>query len=60
MSYGNGGVIATAHSGNWEIIGAALTHKGMKIAGVAQHQRNEGVNNFYKLLSSIYRYAYNR
>ena len=46
MSYGNGGVIATAHSGNWEIIGAALTHKGMKIAGVAQHQRNEGVNNF--------------
>lgn len=46
MFYGNGGVIATAHSGNWEIIGAALTHKGMKIAGVAQHQRNEGVNNF--------------
>lgn len=46
MSYENGGVIATAHSGNWEIIGAALTHKGMKIAGVAQHQRNEGVNNF--------------
>ena len=43
MSYENGGVIATAHSGNWEIIGAALTHKGMKIAGVAQHQRNEGV-----------------
>ena len=32
MSYENGGVIAT--------------HKGMKIAGVAQHQRNEGVNNF--------------
>lgn len=46
MSYGNGGVIATAHSGNWEIIGAALTHRGMKIAGVAQHQRNEHVNNF--------------
>ncbi len=41
-----GGVIATAHSGNWEIIGAALTHKGMKIAGVAQHQRNENVNRF--------------
>lgn len=41
-----GGVIATAHSGNWEIIGAALTHKGMKIAGVAQHQRNEQVNQF--------------
>lgn len=46
MSYENGGVIATAHSGNWEIIGAALTHRGMKIAGVAQHQRNENVNNF--------------
>jgi len=46
MEYNAGGVIATAHSGNWEIIGAALTHKGMKIAGVAQHQRNEQVNNF--------------
>ena len=45
-----GGVIATAHSGNWEIIGAALTHKGMKIAGVAQHQRNEQVKSIYQLL----------
>lgn len=46
IEYDKGGVIATAHSGNWEIIGAALTHQGMKIAGVAQHQRNEQVNNF--------------
>lgn len=46
IAYNKGGVIATAHSGNWEIIGAALTHRGMKIAGVAQHQRNENVNNF--------------
>lgn len=46
VNYGKGGVIATAHSGNWEIIGAALTNKGMKIAGVAQHQRNEDVNKF--------------
>lgn len=46
IDYGKGGVIATAHSGNWEIIGAALTHQGMKIAGVAQHQRNESANKF--------------
>ena len=48
-----GGVIATAHSGNWEIIGAALTHRGMKIAGVAQHQRNEDVNKFINYCRSF-------
>ena len=51
MSYENGGVIATAHSGNWEIIGAALTHKGMNDAAnhsglVLDALGAEGVNNF--------------
>ena len=50
---GKGGVIATAHSGNWEIIGAALTNRGMKIAGVAQHQRNEDVNKFINYCRSF-------
>lgn len=50
---GRGGVIATAHSGNWEIIGAALTHRGMKITGVAQHQRNEDVNRFINYCRSF-------
>ena len=53
IACGKGGVIATAHSGNWEIIGAALTNKGMKIAGVAQHQRNEDVNKFINYCRSF-------
>ncbi len=53
IACGKGGVIATAHSGNWEIIGAALTNKGMKIAGVAQHQRNESVNKFINYCRSF-------
>lgn len=53
LSYGRGGVIVTSHSGNWELIGAALTAYGMPIAGVAQHQRNESVNRFINYLRAF-------
>lgn len=45
-SYGKGGIIATCHSGNWELIGMILSQNGLKIAGVAQRQRNKDVNRF--------------
>ena len=52
-AYDRGGVIATSHSGNWELIGMVLSDRGMKIAGVAQHQRNEQVNDFINYCRSF-------
>lgn len=40
QSFGHGGIIATAHSGNWELLGGALAHLGLPVVGVAQKQKN--------------------
>lgn len=46
LSYGRGVVLATAHSGNWELLGAALALNGYPIVGVAQKQTNEQMDRF--------------
>lgn len=40
LSYGRGVVLATAHSGNWELLGAALALNGFPMIAVAQKQTN--------------------
>lgn len=46
LSQGHGVVLATAHSGNWELMGAALARAGYPIVGVAQKQTNSDMDHF--------------
>lgn len=46
LSYGRGAVIATAHAGNWELLGAALAMHGFPLIAVAQKQTNEQMDRF--------------
>ena len=46
LSFGKGGVIATAHSDNWELMGGALSAAGFPIVGVAKKQKEEGMDKF--------------
>jgi KDO2-lipid IV(A) lauroyltransferase len=41
-----GFVLATAHFGNWELLGAALGLYGCRLAAVAQKQHNAAMNRF--------------
>jgi KDO2-lipid IV(A) lauroyltransferase len=57
LAYGNGVVIATAHSGNWELLGGALALNGYPIVGVAQKQANGDMDrliNEYRALVGIH------
>jgi len=40
LSHGKGAVLATSHSGNWELLGAALAIHGFPLVCVAQKQTN--------------------
>ena len=42
----NGFVLATAHFGNWELLGAALALYGCRIVAVAQKQHNAAMDKF--------------
>jgi len=46
LSYGRGALLATSHSGNWELMGAALALFGFPIVGVAQKQTNAAMDRF--------------
>lgn len=46
MEEGTGGIIATAHSGNWELMGGAFALAGIPLVGVAQQQRSAGADRF--------------
>ena len=46
MEMGKGGVIATAHSGNWELMGGALSQAGFPIVGVAMKQKSAASDKF--------------
>jgi len=46
LMLGKGGIIATAHSGNWELLGGALALQGFPIVGVAQKQKNGAMDRF--------------
>lgn len=43
---GKGGIIATGHNGNWELMGGALACYGFSLVGVAKKQRSEGSDKF--------------
>ncbi len=46
LSHGRGAILATAHCGNWELLGAALALKGFPLIGVAQKQANLAMDRF--------------
>jgi Kdo2-lipid IVA lauroyltransferase/acyltransferase len=47
LAYGRGVVLATAHSGNWELMGGALALEGFPIISVAQKQTNAEMDRFF-------------
>lgn len=56
LSYGKGVVLATSHSGNWELGGAALALHGFPLACVAQKQTNAQMDKFineYRAMSGM-------
>lgn len=57
LKLGRGGIIAAAHSDNWELLGGALAQNGYKLVGVAQEQSNHGADRFmneYRALIGMY------
>lgn len=57
LSYGRGAVLATAHSGNWELLGAALAMHGFPLVAVAQKQTNAAMDRFineYRTLAGMH------
>lgn len=46
LAYGHGAVLATAHSGNWEILGAALAMHDYPLVAVVQKQTNAAMDRF--------------
>lgn len=46
LSFGHGVVLITAHSGNWELLGAALAMHGFPLAVVVQKQTSEAMDRF--------------
>ena len=56
LSYGKGAVLATSHSGNWEIMGTALALHGFPLVCVAQKQTNVQMDRFineYRTMSGM-------
>lgn len=46
LAQGKGAIIATSHSGNWELMGGALALAGLPIVGVAKRQSAAGMDRF--------------
>ncbi len=46
LKMGRGAVLATAHSGNWEMLGAALAMHGFPLVAVVQRQTNYAMDKF--------------
>ena len=46
LSLGRGAVIASAHSGNWELMGGVLAAAGFPTVGVAMRQKEAGFDRF--------------
>ena len=46
LKEGKGGIIMTAHSGNWELMGGAFAQAGIPLVGVAEQQRDKGADRF--------------
>ena len=43
---GRGGVIATGHNDNWELMGGAFAQYGIPLVGVAKKQKSDGADKF--------------
>ena len=57
LKHGKGAILATAHSGNWELIGPTLAMHGFPIIGVAQKQTNADMDKFineYRSMSGMH------
>ncbi len=57
LKHGKGAILATAHSGNWELLGAALAMHGFPLIGVAQKQTNADMDKFineYRSMSGMH------
>ncbi|MBB5335929.1 lysophospholipid acyltransferase family protein [Pectinatus brassicae] len=57
LKLGRGGIIAAAHSDNWELLGGALAQNGYKLVGVSQKQSNRGADRFmneYRAMVGMY------
>jgi len=57
LAAGKGVVLATAHSGNWEIMGAALAMHGFPLVAVVQKQTNQAMDRFindYRTLAGMH------
>ncbi|MBP2638912.1 MAG: lpxL 1 [Firmicutes bacterium] len=46
LAMGRGAVLATAHSGNWEVLGASLAMHGFPLVAVVQRQTNAAMDRF--------------
>lgn len=46
LSHGKGAILATAHSGNWELLGAALAYQDFPLVAVVKKQKNPGADQF--------------
>lgn len=46
LSHGKGAIVATSHSGNWELFGTALAMHGFPLVCVAQKQTNLDMDRF--------------
>lgn len=53
LAYKRGVVLATAHSGNWELLGAALALHGFPMIAVAQKQTNDEMDRFINNYRSL-------
>jgi KDO2-lipid IV(A) lauroyltransferase len=54
---GRGVVLATAHSGNWELLGAALALNGFPLTAVVQKQTNAAMDRFineYRMIAGMH------
>lgn len=57
LAFGRGGIIAAAHSDNWELLGGALAQNGYNLVGVSQEQSNRGADRFmneYRAMVGMY------
>ena len=57
LAQGKGAIIATSHSGNWELMGGALALAGLPIVGVAKRQSAAGMDRFineYRALVGVH------
>ncbi|MBP2646346.1 MAG: lipid biosynthesis acyltransferase [Firmicutes bacterium] len=56
LALGRGVIVSTAHSGNWELFGAAMALNGFPVVGVAQKQTSASMDRFineYRSMSGM-------